>query len=83
VVSLDWITVAPHLAGRGYGTAALQKLCSLADQHGVILQLEVGGTRDGGPSAVDLAGWYGRHGFVQMGGYMQRDPEFLAGSARL
>ena len=51
--------------GKGYGTAALNWLCALADRHQVTLHASI---KPVGPkprlNANELRAWYKRHGFI-------------------
>jgi hypothetical protein len=62
--------------GKGAGSAILRSICNLADQQGVELTLQTIplGRKPYPLNRDQLAAWYSRHGFVQVGKKMKRKP---------
>lgn len=69
-LTLDHISVSQHQRGQGLGAQAISVLLELADEHGVIVDLEVGYDEQG----IGLVEWYSRLGFEWQDGFMQRMP---------
>ena len=65
--------------GQGYGSKALQWLCSLADKHGVAMSLTPSAFGSENAQELDdeqLKAWYTRHGFKpHRGSLMVREPQ--------
>lgn len=59
LLTLNHIYVDPDLRGNRLGSLALELLTKMADDYGVILNLEIG--RD--EAGIGLLKWYERHGF--------------------
>ncbi len=63
-IHISWLQAAE--SGKGLGSQALKHLTSLADKHGVDMDLSPvrpAGMRGPGLSNKGLRSWYGRHGF--------------------
>lgn len=54
----------PKNRGKGYGSWALEKLCTWADKHGFELGLRVGPFGESPLSKPETAAWYRRYGFT-------------------
>lgn len=76
-LTLDCIEVNKPLRGQGMGRDMMAIITSLADKHGVILDLEVGGDPD--DPGIDLVQWYSSMGFRWEDGFMARQPQPLPG----
>lgn len=78
VVVLESIQSCPRTRGQGFASAALNELCTLADQFGVTLQLEVMPFGKIALSRAQLREWYTRFGFrpesKNKSPFMQRKP---------
>lgn len=61
----------------GHASKVLKKICALADQYGVVLDLSVSPFGKGGLSKQMIKEWYERHGFLPHrpdGSYLVRQP---------
>jgi hypothetical protein len=81
-----WLAgISSYDRGQGFASEALTAICGLADQSGVELALEAHAFEDESDASDDddfidglttdeLKEWYERHGFVENGDVMERDP---------
>lgn len=69
-LTLDSISVEPEQRGKGLGAQTMAILIELADQHDVVLDLEVGFD----DAEIGLVQWYQRLGFEWKDGFMERSP---------
>lgn len=62
-VYVDLIEIEPRCQGVGHGSAALDQICRIADDHGVRLFLSA--SSSGRINDRGLVAWYERRGFVE------------------
>lgn len=67
-VMLTRIFTLPEYRKNRYASQALDKLCSNADLFKMPIYLEIASDRDGGLDNHELAEFYEKRGFVNMGG---------------
>jgi hypothetical protein len=68
-------------SGQGNASRVLDKICAIADEHGVRIRLDAKPFGSGGLSKANLTAWYKRHGFkpVRNGSIMERPPASSGG----
>lgn len=62
-IRIDRIETREESRGEGHASAIMKQITSIADQYGVILDLEVAPSQGGGMDGEQLAEWYRRYGF--------------------
>lgn len=68
-------SIRTYTQGEGWGSKGLQWFCSLADKHGVRIELDPYPFGSGGLSEPDLKAWYSRNGFKHYRGNLYvREP---------
>jgi ribosomal protein S18 acetylase RimI-like enzyme len=69
---LTRINTLPHCRGKGFARTLMREITADADREGITLYLEINASGD--MSYDQLAAWYERNGFEDIGGIYRRRP---------